>query len=272
MGTIRNMGSAFNAGMNIGAGAIGKVAHSGFRPLGGMAATGIYGAMAGAGLSGLSGGQVDPATGAMVGAAVGAAALPVAGTAVGAIGSAGVAAAKAAPGIAMGIGKGALAASPVVAGAAALGAASVGEKAWSIGSRMINWDEAADAMHKVKFTTPISGIAAGWKSGGTFSKGFQTASGFKGKTSAFFKDAGQNIKAGIGKTGKAIEGSIINGTTLIAGAMALEGITNAWNTLETAKMGQMTGVQTMTPRLPSYANNAGATGDLVFALNKNRRG
>lgn len=27
-----------------------------------------------------------------------------------------------------------------------------------------------------------------------------------------------------------------------------------------------------TPQMPSYANNAGATGDLVFALNRNRRG
>ena len=36
-----------------------------------------------------------------------------------------------------------------------------------------------------------------------------------------------------------------------------------------ARDGQITG---HTPTLPAYANNAGATGDLVFALNANRRG
>ena len=52
----------------------------------------------------------------------------------------------------------------------------------------------------------------------------------------------------------------------------MQGAAKAWNTLQTEKMGQMTGVTTMTPKVPAYADNAGATGDLVFALNANRRG
>lgn len=60
--------------------------------------------------------------------------------------------------------------------------------------------------------------------------------------------------------------------TLGAGAV-MGGTRQAAQTADSIRMGQRDPYITRaTPRVPSYANNAGATGDLVFALNANRRG
>lgn len=61
-------------------------------------------------------------------------------------------------------------------------------------------------------------------------------------------------------------------TTLGLGA-AIGGTKQTAQAIDNARIGQRDPYITRaTPRLPSYANNAGATGDLVFALNANRRG
>lgn len=63
------------------------------------------------------------------------------------------------------------------------------------------------------------------------------------------------------------------GKGLVVGSALFAGAKEAFNDFNTNRMGQRDGMITRaTPRTPSYANNAGATGDLVFAMNKNRRG
>lgn len=240
-GLFRSIGSSFYQGMEAGVG-------RGVRNLNGIKASatlGMVGAGIGASLAaGYSDGTVDPAIAGAVGAGVGALALPATGLAVGVLGSGIVGAAKLTPGIAAGVAKGAAVASPYIAGVAAKGANNVANKVWGIGSRLVDWREGAETLDKVKLTGPISGFKNGW-----------ARSGNK-----------------LQKTGNAITGSIINGKNLLVGEALYTGVKKAWSSLEAAKMGQMVGVSTMTPRTPSYANNAGATGDLVFAMNANRRG
>lgn len=270
-GTLKSVAGAFGSGLNIGSGKF-KAALGG-AGIGATLGMGAVGAAIGAGTSAfVPDSVVDPMTGAAVGGAIGAAALPAAGLTIGAVGTVGVGAAKIVPGMAMGAMKGAAAASPYVAGIGVKAAEDVASRVWGIGSRLINWDENADAFGKVKFTGPISGIKSGWNSGRAFTKEFSRAEGFGNKLKAFAKNPIENSRAAISKSGKAAGGTIINGKTLIGGTALIEGAKKAWNTVETAKMGQMTGVTTMTPQIPSYADNAGATGDLVFALNANRRG
>lgn len=63
------------------------------------------------------------------------------------------------------------------------------------------------------------------------------------------------------------------GKGIIGAGAAVKGIRSGYEALENNRMGQMDPyVHRATPRLPSYANNAGASGDLVFAMNANRRG
>ena len=63
------------------------------------------------------------------------------------------------------------------------------------------------------------------------------------------------------------------GAGLIVGASVIGGMRGAFDELNTKRMGQMdTRVQRATPQIPAYDQNAGATGDLVFAMNANRRG
>lgn len=268
-GTLKSIGGAFGSGLNIGTGKF-TLAGAGIGATLGM---GAVGAAIGAGTSAIaSDGTVDPMTGAAVGGAVGAAALPAAGLAVGTIGTVGVAAAKMVPGMAMGATKGAIASTPYVAGVGVMAAENVASKVWGIGSKLINWNENAEAFDKVKFTGPITGAKSGWSSGRAFTRELSNAQGFKNKAKAFMKNPIENSRAAISKSGKAAGGTILNGKMLIGATAAIEGAKKAWNTVETAKMGQMTGATTMTPQIPSYADNAGATGDLVFALNANRRG
>lgn len=77
------------------------------------------------------------------------------------------------------------------------------------------------------------------------------------------------------------------GKTTLIGSSLMAGAASAFNEFNKIKMGQMDSmISAPAPQIPmydqqysggssrnsSYVNNAGATGDLVFALNKNRRG
>ena len=76
------------------------------------------------------------------------------------------------------------------------------------------------------------------------------------------------------------------GKALLLGAAAIGGINNAMETLEKSRLGTIEPyIHTATPQTPQYFqdyyqgrqspvynNNAGATGDLAFALSRNRRG
>lgn len=242
MGIAKSAGNAFTTGLNAGIGR--KLSVKG---IGTMASLGVAGATIGASTAALaSDGTVDPLSGAVVGGAIGSAAVPAAGLAVGTIGSVGVGISKIAPGMAASIGKGAVAASPYAAAVATKIGSNAVSAVWDVGSRLINWEgerNGSGFFGKVKFSDPISGIKAGW----------------------------QNSK-GLGKFGSATKGALVNGWTILGATSAVEGTKKAWNTVQRAHMGQMTGVTSLTPQVPSYADNAGATGDLVFALNTNRHG
>lgn len=241
-GIAKSIGGAFNTGFNAGVGR-----NLSLKGIGTMASLGVAGAAIGASAAALgSDGTVNPVTGAAVGGAVGAAALPTAGLAMGAVGSVGVGIAKAAPGIGVAVGKGAMVASPFAAAVATKVGADAASAVWGVGSKLIDWNgegKGSGMFGKIKVSTPFSGAKAGWQNG-----------------------------KGIGKAGGAIKGFAVNGATILGATAAVEGTKKAWNTVKQAHMGQMTGVTTLTPQVPSYADNAGATGDLVFALNANRHG
>ena len=241
-GIAKSIGGAFNTGFNAGVGR-----NLSLKGIGTMASLGVAGAAIGASAAALgSDGTVNPVTGAAVGGAVGAAALPTAGLAMGAVGSVGVGIAKAAPGIGATLGKGAMAASPFAAAVATKVGADAASAVWGVGSKLIDWNgegKGSGMFGKIKVSTPFSGAKSGWQNG-----------------------------KGIGKAGGAIKGFAANGATILGATAAVEGTKKAWNTVKQAHMGQMTGVTTLTPQVPSYADNAGATGDLVFALNANRHG
>lgn len=65
----------------------------------------------------------------------------------------------------------------------------------------------------------------------------------------------------------------LSGKGKLLGALGLFGAAS-YNTVSNIsdRRGSSIGVQSAAPQMPSYANNGGATGDLVFALNNNRRG
>jgi hypothetical protein len=123
-------------------------------------------------------------------------------------------------------------------------------------SMMVDWDNTKvgkEFLDSVKLTGPISGARlgaeAGWEAGKTL--------------------PGKIIKGGIhGATG-----ALINGETILWGSSIIAGAAGAFNEMNRAHMGQMDrNITRPTPRIPAYDLNAGATGDLVFALNANRRG
>ena len=241
-GIAKSIGGAFNTGFNAGVGR-----NLSLKGIGTMASLGVAGAAIGASAAALgSDGTVNPVAGAAVGGAVGAVALPTAGLAMGAVGSVGVGIAKASPGIGVAVGKGAMAASPFAAAVATKVGADAASAVWGVGSKLIDWNgegKGSGMFGKIKVSTPFSGAKSGWQNG-----------------------------KGIGKAGGAIKGFAANGATILGATAAVEGTNKASNTVKPAHMGQMTGVTTLTPQVPSYADNAGATGDLVFALNANRHG
>lgn len=63
------------------------------------------------------------------------------------------------------------------------------------------------------------------------------------------------------------------GISMIAGAGLVSGTKEAFDSFNRNRMGQMDrNIYRAAPQTPSYANNGGATGDLVFAMNANRKG
>lgn len=241
-GIAKSIGGAFNTGFSAGI-----ARNPSVKGIGTMAGMGIAGATIGASASALaSDGTVDPATGAAVGGIVGATALPATGFAIGAIGTVGWGMAKTAPAIGSIASKGVVAASPYAAAVASKVGANAASKVWGVGSKLIDWNgeaKGSSIFGQIKVSNPFSGAKAGWQNG-----------------------------KGIGKAGGAIKGMAINGVTMLGTTAAIEGVQKAWGTVKQAHMGQMTGTTTLTPQVPSYSNNAGATGDLVFALNANRHG
>ena len=221
-------------------------------PFGAVGLGGAIGATIGAGTVGsLSEGTINPLVGAAVGGTIGALALPSIGFTVGSIGelgTKGIGALRKIPYGEIGSGIGMASASVLGVGAYALG--TIGSQAWNFSKRLVNWDEGADTFKKVVLTGPISGFKQGLD--------METVdNGLLGK---------------IEKAGNAVKGGIVNGKGLLLTSAIGKGVGEAWREVEQARMGTNMGVVTSTPRIPSYQNNAGATGDLVFALNANRRG
>ena len=76
------------------------------------------------------------------------------------------------------------------------------------------------------------------------------------------------LKAGLNKKGSA----------LMLGIGTASGISDGYDSYTVSRMGTMNGFEISTPKLPSIENRQdmaesyGAGGDLVFALNRNRRG
>lgn len=108
--------------------------------------------------------------------------------------------------------------------------------------------------------------------------GYNVATGFnvpftkgKLKTPALLK-ASEDSLIGVRATGL--------GTTLAIGGAAISGVPRAAQTYATERQGMSDGMSvgnapqmsSMGPYMPAYQQNAGATGDLVFALNDMRRG
>lgn len=254
---LKSSAAALRTGFNLGSGrGINRIDEStGKQQSLGAGAIGLGGAV-GAGLGAtavslLSEGTINPLVGAAVGGTIGSLAVPSVGFAVGAVGELGVKGIQAMGNIpysAIGSALGTASAYAVGAGTYAFG--TIGSHAWNFSKRLVNWDEGAELLNKVKFTGPISGFKQGLametKHGGLLGK--------------------------VEQGGNAVAGSIINGKGLLVGTALARGIGDAWREIEKAHMGTNMGVVTNTPQIPSYANNAGATGDLVFALNANRRG
>lgn len=252
--TLKGFGSsARSAGLN-------GTPLSGRFSVGGMLSTGGLMA-AGAGVGAALGSQVDGGmigTGAAIGAAAGLAALPAAGLATRGVYELGKGVVKAAPaisrnlpGAAAGVGKAALNVVRNAPIASNLGGATLG-----FASMMVDWDKmknAGNILESVRLTGPLSGARAGAKAGWAAGKSLP----------------GKIAKAG----GQGAAGSIINGKNILVGSSLLKGAASAFNEWNRQHMGRMDGqIRTSTPRVPMYMDDSGATGDLVFALNANRRG
>lgn len=205
------------------------------------------GAVVGAGI-GVTRNTEDPgktaAVGAGIGAATGALAIPAAGAAVGAVYGTGRMAVKAATsGVARKAGAGILSGIGGIGSAIYSGATGSILPGQGIGSRVVS-----------SMANPVGRYAGAAKN--TLSK-FAT---FTEKNHLM-----PNAKSGFKLTGL--------GATVIAGGAIVGAVKRGVDTSNTIRQGQRDGmVHTATPRTPSYANNAGATGDLAFALHANRRG
>ena len=76
------------------------------------------------------------------------------------------------------------------------------------------------------------------------------------------------LKAGLNKKGSA----------LMLGIGTASGISDGYDSYTVSRMGTMNGIEISTPKMPAIENRQdmaesyGAGGDLVFALNRNRRG
>lgn len=253
---VKNIYNAFNLGFSLKPSLPRLGSFSGITTAAGFIGTG---AALGAGLGSQMEGDMT-GTGAAIGAAAGAVALPAIGLATRGgyeIGK------RAIPALGSAVMK-----APAVGAAALRGGINlathapfavmpkIGQAAAGFSSMMVDWDNTKKGkafLESVKFTNPISGAKigakAGWASGKTL--------------------PGKLIKGGI----HSATGAVFNGQTVLWGSSVIAGAAGAFNEMNRAHMGQMDGQITRpTPRVPYYENNGGATGDLVFALNANRRG
>lgn len=94
---------------------------------------------------------------------------------------------------------------------------------------------------------------------------------FNSETATLGARAGNNVIGKMTKTGgvkmTGLGHSVLWGSTVVAAGAGV------FNELNKSRMGQSDGrVTRATPQMTSFQNNGGATGDLVFAMNANRRG
>lgn len=266
----RNMYSMFQLGFNPRAsgnpfrGAIPGVGGNGLSMGGLLTAGGLAGIGAAAGAAAGSVVTGDIGGGALAGATIGAAALPAAGLAARAgmaiapplMRGVGAVAMKA-PNIGFEVGKGMIGGvggmNPQVGGnlfqraGRSLGSPvkRYAQSVAGLGSSLVRFDAEASNLSKVKFTGPVSGAKAGWAEG----------------------------KSLAGKLAKGGAGALVNGHSMLWGAGIATAAAGTFQAFNKIHMGQMDGqVTRVTPRTPAYFDNAGASGDLVFALNANRRG
>lgn len=176
----------------------------------------------------------------------------------------------------------------VGAGLAAIGVGALGLKvSGKIGGKIIDvlsstaTCTAEETAKGIGLTDVVGAVASGVTTvAGGLSAGFGTGSklamigsplerhataikGFGEKLVRWDTDADALHKVKFTKLGKGI----------IAGMGIVQGLSSAKDELIKSHMGQADPyVHTATPTIPAYQLNAGATGDLVFALNANRRG
>lgn len=237
-GAGKTFAGGFNAVADLGKGNLkGALGGIGSMSLGGTIGLAGAGAAVGGGLSALYH-KDNKAEAAATGAVIGGAAIPAAGMALGGAYAVGRGAFKSAPSIARGIGGvGASAGNMLFSGITKPVFSGAGAMSTVANNALNPVGRYANAASKL--TSKMTKMDYGPSFG-------------KGRT---------RVKmSGLGKT-------VIGAGALIG---AVKGITN---TADSIRMGRAEGgVQTATPRPPSYANNAGATGDLNFALHANRRG
>jgi hypothetical protein len=229
----------------------------------------MFGASAGLGLAGAATGAVayggtnrDIGEGALIGGAMGAVALPAA-----------VGVGKAAASIA-----GVAGSAYLNAGASAVRAAPgalLGTAAFA--TKMINGVGTSGGLLDVFAGRGIAGSMSTVAS--PIRRHVNAVGGFGSKLVNWNTDSGGTLRSTKRQTllGKATDTQGVKLTglgkaTLWGGAIGA-GVTSAFQEFNESRMGSSDGqVSRATPRTPSYDLNAGATGDLVFALNANRRG
>jgi hypothetical protein len=233
-----NIGGAAYSGYKLGIGeisGIGKTLPFRAGSIGGMSTLGGLG-MAGAGIgvgyTSISNNPSSAATGAVVGAAVGTAALPMAG----AVASLGYHVAN--------------------------NLDKIGSAGFSLGRGMLGLGSGSIEMlnSTSPWKNPIGQIAnMTQKAAGKLVK-YEPETRVWNATQSAMENKGGLKLTGWGKAAVGV-------TAVAAGAW------KAKEAFETSRMGQVDPYITIaTPRIPSYQEDAGASGDLVFALNANRRG
>jgi hypothetical protein len=150
---------------------------------------------------------------------------------------------------------------------------------------MIQWDkephmigEAQNAIGRFTDTAGVrlSGPLTGWKNmPGRVAAAAKNINNVDEDASAFVRGAQrvENVlKVGSEATLKPLAKTLINGRSVVVGAAAISGLTAGWQEYNKAHMGQIDPYMTKPTARTPYLDNAGATGDLVFAMNANRRG
>lgn len=158
---------------------------------------------------------------------------------------------------------------PLVGGGAMWGASKIAEKAWAgLTSSVADGAGITGAAANV-------GVGLGIMASKTASFGLDMLQSAPARGQLRAMKGIFNNVIDVKKVGEEIEGVGLGwaGHAIMDVSMVAEGAKKAFNAFNTAHMGQMDGqIRRATPMIPAYADNAGASGDLVFALNRNRRG